>query len=45
MKLRNKARNLRKNTIEAYLEAKKIKNQYMLDIMEDSDDDFESFTN
>ena len=35
---RKKAKQIKKNAIEAYLEAKKIKNQYMLDNIEDSSD-------
>ena len=35
---RKKAKQIKKNAIEAYLEAKKIKNQYMLEDIDDSSD-------
>lgn len=35
---RKKAKQIKKNAIEAYLEAKKIKNQYMLENIDDSSD-------
>lgn len=35
---RKKAKQIKKNAIDAYLEAKKIKNQYMLDDIDDSSD-------
>ena len=35
---RDKAKQIKKSAIEAYLEAKKIKNQYMLDNIDDSSD-------
>jgi hypothetical protein len=41
-KAREKARQLKKETIQAYLEAKNIKNTYMLDELVDSDDESES---
>ena len=43
---RKKAKEIKKNAIEAYLEVKKIKNQYMLNDMSGSDDsDIEELEN
>ena len=38
---RKKAKDLRKNTLAAYLDAKNIKTKYMLEEIDDSDDEFD----
>jgi hypothetical protein len=42
---RKKAKMARSNAIQAYLEAKNIKNTYMLNDMNDSDDEFDELIN
>ena len=42
-KAREKAKEAKKNAIVAYLEMKNIKKTYMLDDIDSSDEEFESF--
>ena len=39
---RNKAKQLRSESVKAYLEAKKIKELYMLDIIESSEEEYDT---